>query len=106
MHEGGPTWTGAESASPGRGPGGIFELSDSYIVQSAALDPVLASFWGIPGHDDEMTDYSPEGWAARLELQRGTIRSLGQLHAQDTGSRIAIEVMRERVQAELDLIES
>ena len=48
MHEGGSTCTGLESAVPGRGPGGIFELSDQYIVDSAALDPVLASFWGIP----------------------------------------------------------
>ena len=106
MHEGGSTGTGLESAMPGRGPGGIFELSDQYIIDSAALDPVLASFWGIPGHDDEMTDYSPDGWAARLALQRDTIRSLGQLKPQDRSSRIAIEVMRERVQAELDLIES
>ena len=61
MHEGGSTGTGLGSAVPGRGPGGIFELSDQYIIDSAALDPVLASFWGIPGHDDEMTDYSPDG---------------------------------------------
>ena len=68
---------------PAAGATGIFELSDQYIVESAALDPVLASFWGIPGHDDEMTDYSPDGWDARLELQRQTIRSLGQLQPQD-----------------------
>ena len=55
-----------------RDPPGIFELSDRYIVESAALDPMLATFWGIPGHDDEMTDYSPDGWAARLELQRAS----------------------------------
>ena len=106
MLEGGSTWTGPESSVPGRGPTGIFELSDQYIVQSAALDPVLASFWGIPGHDDEMTDYSPDGWVARRDLQRQTIRSLGQLQPSDRGERIATEVMRERVQAELDLIES
>ncbi|MBK5330665.1 MAG: DUF885 domain-containing protein [Ilumatobacteraceae bacterium] len=106
MLEGGSTRTDAASAAPARGPGGIFDLSDQYIVQSAALDPVLASFWGLPGHDDEMTDYSPDGWAARLALQRETIRGLGQLQPHDRGDRIAIEVMRERVQAELDLIES
>ena len=53
-----------------------------------------------------MTDYSPDGWDARLALQRDTIQSLGQLQPQDRSTRIAIEVMRERVQAELDLIES
>ncbi len=85
---------------------GIFELSDQYIVESAALDPMLASFWGIPGHDDMITDYSPDGWDARLELQRKTIRSLSEIDPRGRSDRIAIEVMRERVQAELDLIES
>ncbi len=84
----------------------IFELSDQYIVESAALDPMLASFWGIPGHDDQITDYSPDGWAARLELHRKAIRNLTQVVAHSRSDRIAIEVMRERVQAEIDLIES
>lgn len=85
---------------------GIFQLSDDYIVESAALDPMLATFWGIPGHDDKITDYSPQGWAARLDLQRRAIRDLAQVPARGRGDRIAIEVMRERVQAEYDLIES
>jgi uncharacterized protein (DUF885 family) len=84
----------------------IFELSDQYIVESAALDPMLASFWGIPGHDDEMTDYSPEGWAARLELQCATISALSRIEPRDRRDRIAIEVMRERVRAELELTQS
>ena len=81
-------------------------MSDQYIIESAALDPMLASFWGIPGHDEEITDYSPEGWAARLELQQRTLRALSEVEPHDRGERIATEVMRERVQAELDLIES
>jgi uncharacterized protein (DUF885 family) len=84
----------------------IFELSDQYIVDRAALDPLLATFWGIPGHDDKLTDYSPEGWDRRLEHQRRAIRQLGQVEPRGRGDRIAVEVMRERVQAELELIES
>ena len=103
-------WTNVtfnESASGGRAdPSDIFELSDQYIVETAALDPMMATFWGIPGHDDVMTDYSPEGWAGRLELQRRTIRQLAELAPRDRSDRIAIEVMRERVEAERDLIES
>ena len=40
---------------------------------------MLATFWGVPGYDAELTDYSPEGWARRLELQRRTIGTLGEL---------------------------
>ena len=86
--------------------GDIFELSDRYIEDCAALDPMLASFWGIAGFDHEITDYSPDGWAARLELQRSTLRQLAEVVPRAPRDRIAIEVMRERVQAECDLIES
>ena len=85
---------------------GIFELSDQYIIESCALDPMMATFWGVPGHDDEMTDYSPDGWAGRLELQQRTIRSLQQTEPVDRRDHIAIQVMRERVEAERNLIES
>ena len=84
----------------------IFELSDQYIVESCALDPMMATFWGVPGHEAEMTDYSPDGWAARLELQQRTIRRLDQIKPGSRRDRIATQVMRERVEAERDLIQS
>ena len=87
MLDGGTEVTVNESAAAKPEALGIFELSDRYIVESAALDPMLASFWGIPGHDDEMTDYSPEGWAARLELQRKTIRELAQVEPRGRSDR-------------------
>jgi uncharacterized protein (DUF885 family) len=84
----------------------IFEVSDRYIEDCAALDPMLASFWGISGYEHEITDYSPDGWAARLDLQRATLRRLDDVTPTAPGDRIAIDVMRERMQAERDLIES
>src|SRR3954452_18439547 len=100
------TDTSEGAAHERRGDTGIFELSDRYIKDCAALDPMLASFWGIAGYDHEITDYSPDGWAARLELQQTTLRRLDQVVPQRPGDRIAIEVMRERITAERDLIES
>lgn len=95
-----------DPASGSRGASDIFEISDRYIVESAALDPMLASFWGIPGHDDRITDYSPQGWEQRRDHQRRALRSLAGAEARDHRDEIAIEVMRERVQSELDFIES
>ena len=85
---------------------GISALSDQYVVETAALDPMLATFWGVAGHDDALTDYSPEGWAARLELHRATICSLQEVTTDSRRDRIAAEVVRERAEAERDLIES
>jgi uncharacterized protein (DUF885 family) len=104
--DGGTTVTQNESGFDDVGAPEIFLLSDRYIVDSAALDPMTASFWGISGQDDEMTDYSPEGWAARLDLQRRTIDDLSRIEPHNRSERIAIEVMRERVQSELDMIDS
>ncbi|HSB84879.1 MAG TPA: DUF885 family protein, partial [Ilumatobacteraceae bacterium] len=84
----------------------IFALSDRYIAESAALDPMLATFWGIPGYDHLLTDYSPDGWAARLELGQRTLVELARLVPANRRDRIAIEVMRERLEADRDLIES
>lgn len=98
--------TANESTSGNPGAGEIFELSDQYIVQTATLDPMMASFWGLPGHDDRITDYSPDGWAARGELQRATLQRLAAVAPRHRRDRIAIDVMRERVEAELDFIES
>ena len=84
----------------------IFGLSDQFIVDSAALDPMVATFWGIPGYDHELTDYSPEGWSARLELNRRTARRLDGLVPSNRVERVAIDVMRERLAADRSLIES
>ncbi|MEP7202479.1 MAG: DUF885 domain-containing protein [Ilumatobacteraceae bacterium] len=106
MLDGGASATDGHSAADARDPTGIFALSDRYIADNAALDPMLASFWGIPGFDDQITDYSPDGWAARLELHRTAICELSEIAPQSRSDRIAVEVMRERIQAEVDLIES
>ena len=95
----------SESAARARD-SAIFEVSDRYIEDCAALDPMLASFWGISGYDHQITDYSPDGWAARLDLQRAALRRLDDVTPTAPADRIAIDVMRERVQAESDLIES
>jgi uncharacterized protein (DUF885 family) len=84
----------------------IFQLSDRFIADCAALDPMLATFWGMPGYDHELTDYSPVGWAARYELMQATLRELDDVRATNRVDRVAIDVMRERLNADCSLIES
>lgn len=84
----------------------IFELSDRYIVDSCVLDPMLATFLGVPGYDDQMTDYSPDGWAARREMLHRTRCDLARIVPRNRRERIARDVMQERLDVESDLIES
>ena len=39
----------------------IFEFADRFISEQSALDPCLATGRGIPGYDDQLTDFSPAG---------------------------------------------
>jgi len=65
------------------------------------LDPIVATSRGVAGHDAEMTDYSPDGPAARAALDRKTVAELSQIHPTEA-DRMAAEVMRERLQVAVD----
>jgi uncharacterized protein (DUF885 family) len=84
----------------------VDELADRYVERAAALDPVGATFEGLPGHDGELTDYSPDGINERLAHDRSTLAELGRLQASSDTDRIAIEVMRDQLDSGADLTES
>jgi uncharacterized protein (DUF885 family) len=83
----------------------VREVADNYIEEMAALDPVAATSWGVPGHDDRLPDLSPDGYAARAELQRRVRSELAGFDVSPT-ERTAADVMEERLQADLDLYEA
>ena len=80
----------------------VYELADRYVDRSAVLDPILATSRGVVGHDAEMTDYSPEAQAKRAALDRETLAELSQLRPLTAADRIAVEVMRERLEVAVD----
>jgi uncharacterized protein (DUF885 family) len=80
----------------------IDEISDRYVTRVAELDPVGATRSGIPGHDAEMTDYSPDGIDARASLAQATLAELARLSRDVDRDRVAIGVMAERLQVSAD----
>jgi uncharacterized protein (DUF885 family) len=81
----------------------VFEISDQYVERLAQLDPVGATKAGIPGHDAEMTDYSPDGIDARAMLNRETLEALPRAETDgDDRGRLAAAVMAERLQVQVD----
>jgi uncharacterized protein (DUF885 family) len=75
----------------------IDEIADRYVDQAAELDPVAATASGIAGYDDRMTDLTPDGFAARAELDRATIAALADTPADGERKRVAKEAMLERL---------
>src|SRR5919109_3661935 len=74
----------------------LYELADRYVQRTAELDPVSATMRGIPGFDDRMTDYSPDGIAAREQHDRETLSLVEAMPPDGNRERIARDVMRER----------
>lgn len=76
----------------------VYKLSDQYIEKQAALDPGTATYLGIPGHDHEMTDFSPAGHEARAQLDRDTLSALNGLNVSGDADRLAAGVLRESLE--------
>jgi len=80
----------------------VFDIADRFCDRLGALDPCSATYAGIPGHDHEMTDYSPAGTAARVDLVRETLAALDSATYENDDDRRAADVMRERFALDLE----
>lgn len=84
----------------------IYEIADAYVDELAALDPNVATAWGVAGHDDKLTDYSPDGFAATAALDRRTLSDIAHAPIAGQRDRIARDVMTERLGVRLDAYDS
>jgi uncharacterized protein (DUF885 family) len=91
------------AAIPQRRPTAVDAIADAHLDAMAALDPVAATAMGVPGHDTELTDYSPAGHAARAALRRRTLAALDGAAPVDGIDRVTVAAMRERLGLEDEL---
>src|SRR6188474_594097 len=73
----------------------IYDIASEYVDRYAALDPVNATGMGVPGHDAEMTDFSPDGSAAHSTLRREVLARLAAAPETGERDRIAKEGMQD-----------
>jgi uncharacterized protein (DUF885 family) len=85
---------------------GAHEISDQYVADVSRLDPLLATFLGLPGHDDRLTDYSPEGCQARYDLLTSALREMAGAEPADESERVAKAVFLDRLDGIRDLHEA
>ena len=84
----------------------VSEVADAYITRMAAIDPIEATAWGVPGHDDRLPDLSPAGIDERVELQRTTLAAVTAAPKATDADRVAADVMAERLTSSLALHEA
>jgi uncharacterized protein (DUF885 family) len=77
-------------------------IADAYVEAYCALDPVAATYLGVPGHEDRLTDYSPAGFAAREALTRQALADATAASPSDEREQVAQEAFLERLGLEVE----
>ncbi len=75
----------------------IDSIAADYVERAAVLDPAFATWAGITGHDDQLPDLSPEGFAGRAELDRSALAALEAAEVPGQREQVARAAMRERL---------
>jgi uncharacterized protein (DUF885 family) len=84
----------------------VDSVADRYVEDYAGLDPVAATFFGVPGHDDRLTDLSPAGFAERGALTRRALADATAAVPSDEREQVAREAFLERLGLEVELDEA
>lgn len=81
----------------------IDELCERYVVDTCALDPITATYIGVPGHESELPDLSPSGYEAREALTRSTHDAVAAATPVDERERVAQAAFLERTGLALEV---
>lgn len=73
------------------------EIADDYVERVAALEPMLATYTGIAGHDDRLPDLTVDGFNERAELDRATLAAVESVAAETPSDKVAKLAMIERL---------
>ena len=99
-----PAAHGTDAGTP-RTPSRLDQLADNFVDQQIALDPFLATELGVPGHDTEVTDYSPATVQARVDAARSLLAAIADVPDQDATDAVTRAALRERLGLEIELAE-
>jgi len=82
--------------------GRIDDIANKYVEDWAPLSPLGATYVGIGGYDDQMSDLSPDGFAAMADLDRKTMAELTATEPASEDERVVKEAMQERLGLSLE----
>jgi uncharacterized protein (DUF885 family) len=89
------------TAEPARPVSDLDRLAHRFVDAYAALQPVAATYIGVPGHEDRWPDLTPAGTSATADLLRNTAAEVAATVPVDRRDEIARSAMTERLEAEL-----
>jgi len=77
---------------------------EQYVEDYAAIDPIMATYAGIAGHDDQLPDLSPDGFAARESLTRTALADVEATAPSDDRETVARDAFLERLNLEVETV--
>jgi uncharacterized protein (DUF885 family) len=80
----------------------VFEFAERVVEQSAAAHPINATFMGVSGYDDQLSDWSLAAADARYAQAQAWLVELDSLTVANDDDRLAVEFMRERLGAQVE----
>jgi uncharacterized protein (DUF885 family) len=86
-----------ESSTRTRQPTAVDAVAEEHFEAVVAASPIEATYLGVPGHDTELDDLSPDGYAHEAELARRALDRLARVEPVDDVDRVTVAAMRERL---------
>ena len=81
-------------------------IANKYVEDYAALDPIMATYLGIAGHESALTDFSPAGYAARESLTKQALADARAAEPSDDREQVAKEAFLERLGLEAEMYDA
>jgi uncharacterized protein (DUF885 family) len=75
----------------------VDQIANGYLDAFVQLSPITATYLGIAGHDEDLDDFAPSGYAAQSALRRATLAALAQATAIDEIDKVTLAAMNERL---------
>jgi uncharacterized protein (DUF885 family) len=91
---------------PTTGHRAIDAASDDFVTRYCALDPITATYLGVTGHEAELPDLSPDGYAAREELTRSAYAAVEAATPVDEREVVARDAFLERLGLEIETMDA
>jgi uncharacterized protein (DUF885 family) len=80
-----------------RTPSPVDALAEKFLNSYAALDPMVATYIGVPGHDGELPDLTPDWLESVSQLRRNTLAELDAAQPADAIDKVTVVALREEL---------
>ena len=81
----------------------VFDIADGFVDALVNHDPISATFIGVAGHDDRMSDYSPDSAEEMAQIERRTLATIRAVSPQNERERLCRDTVIDEMECGLAL---